>query len=122
MKNNDTNGNNPVVACLAPSHEYHSIRQDRLSQDARDLLAWAFREKLPANDISPLPMNAVELKICDNDSDCLLYGGDGFCRHGGSDSLEYMHHIKDEGWAIVFSHDCNGNADRGAKIISEIEK
>jgi hypothetical protein len=36
---------------------------------------------------------------------------------GGSDSLSYMSHANDDGWALVFANDCDGNAERGAVIV-----
>lgn len=92
-----------------------SRRQELLSQDARDILAWAFREQLPASEVCPIPMTAAEVRI-EGDAHNILYGGAGFLRHGGSDSLSYFKHIDDEGWALVFSHDCDGDPDRGAKL------
>ena len=103
-------------AVLAPSGANQSRRQDKLPQDVRDILAWAFSIGLPASDILPMPVSAFEIKL-DTPMRHVMYGGDGFKRHGGSDSLCYMHHSDDDDWALVFANDCDGNAERGAAIM-----
>jgi len=109
-----------VAGYLAPSHHAKSIRQDKLSQDARDLLAWAFACNLPASEVLPMPMSAAEVRL-DDPVRNICEGGDGFRRHGGSDSLEYFPHRDDEDWAVVFKWDCDGDAERGQAIVQMLE-
>ncbi len=103
-------------AVLAPSEANRSRRQDRLPQDVRDVLAWAFSVGLPVNDFLPMPMSAAEVRL-DRPMQNVMGGGDGFHKHGGSDSLRYMQHADDDDWALIFANDCNGNAERGAVIM-----
>lgn len=106
-----------ISAVIAPSNSHRSRRAEQLSQDARDLLAYAFAAGLSANKIMPIPMTAAEVLIGPGDVDRIMMGG-GFHRHGGSDSLRYFTHADDEGWALVFSHDCDGDPERGAEIMA----
>lgn len=113
-------GESPRPECLAhlaPSRESRSLRQDRLSQDARDLLAWAFIQRLSASDEIPVPMTAAEVRIGPDDATGICQGGDGFRRHGGSDSLRYFTHAADPAWALVLAHDCDGDAARGLAVL-----
>ena len=113
-----------VKAYLAPNEAHKSRRQDQLSQETRDLMAWAFREGIPASELLPMPINAFELLIGDNDLHRLAFSdedGGGVHKHGGSDSLCYMKHAEDEKWALVFAHDCDGDADRGAIIAENLK-
>ncbi len=103
-----------------PSGEPLSRRQEKLSEDARDLLAWAFEAGLPASSILPIPMTAAEVKIGEGDVSRICEGG-GFHKHGGSDSLRYFTHAEDEEWALVFAHDCDGSAERGAALIETLK-
>jgi hypothetical protein len=109
-------GDNMFDAVLGPTGANQSRRQDRLPQDVRDILAWAFAVGLSASDILPLPMSAAEVQL-DRPMHHVLNGGDGFLRHGGSDSLYYMKHADEGDWALVFANDCDGNAERGAAIM-----
>ena len=108
-----------LLGYIGPSGEHLSRRQEMLSQDARDILAWAFREGLPANSMLPIPMTAAEVKIGEGDVNRIC-GGGGFHKHGGSDSLRYFKHAEDEEWALVFSHDCDGCPDRGAALVKTL--
>ena len=72
---------------------------------------------LPVNEMLPIPMTAAEVLIGPGDVDRIMMGG-GFHRHGGSDSLRYFTHADDGGWALVFSHDCDGNPTRGAEVAA----
>ena len=104
------------IVSLSPNGETASIRIDKLPQGAIDLLAWAF-ENVTASNVLPLPMNAAEVRIEEAIKNILHGGTDAFCRHGGSDSLSYFHHVDDEEWAIIFSHDCPGNVKSGQKLL-----
>jgi hypothetical protein len=94
-----------------------SRRQEQLSQEARDVLAHAFAIGMPAHDILPIPMTAVEVLIGPGDLDRIMMGG-GFNQHYGSDSLRYFTHADDEQWALVFAHDCDGDPERGRSILA----
>ena len=117
--NTETTTEPPGTATAPEKGDWRSTtcsrRADLLSQDARDILAWAFREGFSASELAPMPMNAVEVKIS-GDVDAIMVGGDNFRRHGGSDSERYYTHRDDEDWALVFAHDCDGCADRGEKF------
>lgn len=58
---------NMIIAALAEHGDEKSLRQERLSQDARDLIAWIIREKIPANDLIQMPTNVVEIRIGDDE-------------------------------------------------------
>ena len=121
MNNKEANQSR-LTACLSPSGEQRSIRADELTQNARDVLAWAFNQELSASELAPIPMTAVEVKTGDDDVLNIMLGGDVFTRHGGSDSLKYFTHKDDPDWAVIFSNDCDGCKDRGAKIVEEFSK
>ena len=84
-----------------------SIRQDRLTQDARDLLAWAF---------STMSLDSVEVKI-EGDQLRRITDGDGFRQHVGSCSFS---HRDDPGWAVVFEEDCDGCPKRGILVMERL--
>jgi len=107
-----------IEAYIGPNGEHLSRRQEKLSQDARDILAWAFKIGFPASSVLPIPMTAAEVKIGKGDAQRICEGG-GFRKHGGSDSLRYFTHAEDEEWALVFSHDCDGCPDRGETLVSK---
>lgn len=106
-----------ICASIAPSNAHKSRRREQLSRDARDLLAYAFAAGLPASEILPIPMTAAEVLIGPGDVGRIMMGG-GFHRHGGSDSLRYFKHADDEQWALIFSHDCDGDPERGAQLLA----
>jgi len=89
-----------ISAVLAPTGSQKSRRQERLSQEARDVLACAFAIGVPACNTLPIPMTAAEVFIGPGDVHNILMGG-GFHRHGGTDS-----------------NDCNGDPERGKAIIA----
>ena len=108
-----------MFAVCAPSNGNASLRQGELSQDARDLLAWAFGQEFQVNPAIPIPMNSVELRIGGDECNRIAFSDDGgFIKHGGSDSMRYMKHSDDKGWALVFAHDCDGCKERG-RIIAD---
>ena len=49
-----------------------------------------------------------------------MVGNQGFCRHGGSDSLCYFKHVNNCEWAIVFEEDNLGDYSRGKDIFDEM--
>lgn len=92
-----------------------SKRQEYLSQDARDLLAYAFELGLPVGGL--MPICGAEVKIGENDVQSILYGGDKFHAHGGVDSEHYFTHRDDPEWAVVIASDCDGSPERGEKLL-----
>ena len=109
-----------IQAYIGPNGENLSRRQARLSRDALDILAFVFDSGFLVSEILPLPITAVEVMIGPGDVDRILNGGEGFRKHGGSDSLHYFRHVEDEEWALVFAHDCSGNSERGGKLLEKI--
>lgn len=106
-----------MIQYETPLSEIHkSKRQEQLSQQVRDVLAYAFANEISASDIFQIPMTAAEVRIGNGDLDRVMLGG-GFYRHGGNDSMKYFVHANNETWAVVFSHDCDGDAERGKAII-----
>ena len=110
-----------VDAVMAPDQEQRSIRADQLQQDTLDVMAWAFRE---GASVSGFPVNTIEIRIGGDEVGRLLFndGPDQLHVHALSNSLRYMKRAGDEGWAVVFDHDCPGDPDRGRKIVSEREE
>ena len=103
-------------------NEIKSIRQEKLSQDARDILVFAFEAGVLANAVAMLRMTAVEVRIGGDDINRILNGGDGFKKHGGVESLHCFTHANDEDWAVVFAHDCDGDAERGRDYIAALQR
>lgn len=101
-------------AVVGPAKDKRSRRQEHLSQDARDLIAWAFTSVKMVPGLG-LPLQAVEVRI----EDALYhicYGGVGWQMHSGSDSWHYFTHRDNDDWAVVFSWDCDGDPDRGRAL------
>jgi len=97
-----------------------SLRAGRLSQDARDILAWAFKVGLPVNERSSKPrMTAAEVRIGPNDVSHILNGGGKFIRHSAGVRQKDMVHSKNLQWAIVYAFDCDGNPERGAHLVQQ---
>jgi len=105
-----------ISAQLVPSESRPSIRIDRLPIEALDICAWIFDQGIPANPIVPMPTNTIEVRL-DDPVHNLLYGDGTVCMHAGSDGDSYMKHLDDEDWAVVYQHDCPGDAERGAEVI-----
>lgn len=103
-----------IIATLAPSHYPPNRRAEQLSQEALDLMAWAFRNV--TLDPVGLPLCAVEVRL-DDPLNHLLHGGEGLSLHGGDDAPRYFRDADDPGWALVFAHDCTGDPERGAEIL-----
>ena len=123
MKEHNEDPEQYVNAYIAPSKESKSIRQELLSEDARNLLAYAFACRVPANADIPVRMTAVEVKIGDNDVQNIIQGGEGkFRKHGGCDSLCYFKEADDESWAVVFAHDCDGDPELGEEVFLKNKK
>lgn len=99
---------------MAEVKKLNSIRQDQLPKDARDLIAAAFHLGMPTG--LGVPMNAVEVRL-DSPIRNILEGGDGFMSHGLSQSLRYFTHRDDEGWAVIFDDDCDGDFRRGVELL-----
>ena len=99
-----------IDAMVAPGEALKSRRQDRLSKNALDVIAWAFNQNFW--------LEACEVKIGDDDLEVILGGGENFVKHYGSNSIKYFTHAEDPNWALVSKHDCCGNAERGEKIIA----
>lgn len=97
----------------------NSVRQEKLTQDALDVLAWAFTQYPPIMVHGLMPLNAVEVEIGGDEVNKILYGGDGFRMHGGGDSPRYFRHADDEQWAVVFADECTGDSGRGAEIVAD---
>jgi len=93
--------------------EAKSLRQDQIDQDVRDILKYYFSLNLDA----PFNVNAVEIKIDCNQMDALLDGGENFVQHSLSQSWEYFTHKDDPEWALIFDFDCDGDLERGRKIM-----
>ena len=93
-----------------------SRRADRLPAEALDLCAHVFAQGLPASDVVPMPTNVIEVRLDDPVSHLLL-GGEGLWMHAGSDSYHYLYHLEDDDWAVVYAHDCAGDADAGARAL-----
>ena len=84
-----------------------SIRQEKLSQDAQDIIAWAFIQNVILNDFPFMEVTAMEVKLGGDEVNKILFcENDGtFIKHAGSDAEKYFHHINDEDWAIVTKAD-----------------
>jgi len=96
---------------------YRSVRQELLPSAAKDVIAWALACNIRLVDhISMSAIKAVEVKL-DGALDHLYYGGAGVYFHPMEDSIEVYSHRDDPEWAVVFSHDCEGDAERGVAII-----
>jgi len=106
-------------AFLGPHQDKDSVRQEKLPQETRDLLAFLFASNVFVNPAFPIRMTAVEVKIPDATNN-VLDGQGGFVRHGGSDSWHYFTHRDDEEWAVVFAHDCDGDRWAGHKLVAEL--
>lgn len=104
------------IAVCESNQPQRSRRQHLLSQDARDVLAWVFEKRLPANETLREPITAAEIKISENDLDSIIYDND-FVKHGDSDSPGQFEHADDDQWALIYGHDCDGNAEMGARIV-----
>jgi hypothetical protein len=97
-----------------------SIRADLLPPEALDLLAWAFHRGLPADPLRPgVPMLVAEIRL-DGAVYSILYGGDGFRRHGGAFGALVLARRDDPAWAIVWAGDCAGCPDRGDALLSSL--
>lgn len=107
-----------INATLAPHKDKSSIRKELISQDVIDMLVYTFFDPLYSSNI---PVCGVEIKL-DNQIRNLLFGGDGFILHKGSDSLHYFQHLEDKDWAILFPNDCKGDAFNGKKILDKLEE
>ena len=102
-----------VIAILGSNRQSKSIRQEKLPEEAVHLLAFLF---------SLGCSNAAEIRL-DNPIDNVIYGGKGkFHSHSGSDSLRYFSHRDDPEWAVVFEHDCFGDAEKGEAIFERIKR
>ena len=121
MKEAREDARNNVLAVLGSSDDKKSIRQEKLSQQARDFLAFIFQEKVQIETLLTVAISAVEVLIKD-DLDAICYGQGTVVFHGGSDSDKYFKHCDDPGWAIVYRSDCDGDADRGGQIMDRIVK
>ena len=108
-----------IDAVLGPSGEQSSLRQNKLPQQVRDLLAHCFDAGISANDLLPVPMNAAEVRI-EGALNSILFGEGGFLRHGGSDLSHYFRHLYDEAWAVVYANDCDGDAERGRAVLTAL--
>ena len=108
----------PLPAYLPPTRELHSRRQEHLSQNARDLLAWAFRQGAPAYGPLPLSLKAVEVPIGPDDVRRITKGG--FILHSGAIALRNFAHADDPTWAMVCANDCDGCPERGAALVERL--
>lgn len=100
------------LAILAPSGSTPSIRQELLSQDCRDVMAWGF-EMCGVCGFEVKSSNA-EQEVC-----AVLFGGGESVAHYGSDSQRYFTRYSDPEWSVVMACDCNGDALRGDKIVQK---
>jgi len=96
-----------------------SMRQELLSQEARDILKAAFEKGLLNNSLGGFQCNAVEVRL-DDPIKNILDGGDGFMAHGLAQSERYFKHIADENWAVVFDSDCDGDCKKGWSLLKEV--
>ncbi len=108
-----------IAAVLAPDSAKRSVRQELLSQDARDLLAWAFDKGLGVGPLE-MPISAAEVKIGDRDVEQIAFGEGGFRFHAGANSDCYFRHLGDPGWAVVYKGDCNGDPGRGQCVADRL--
>ena len=108
-----------VDAFVAPDRSTKSLRQDQLSQDVRDALAAAFHYHPPM--LSAIPICAMEVRIGGDALHNVMLGGDGFHKHAGATSPCYFYHLDDDGWAIVYEWDCDGDVKRGLRLIMSWE-
>ena len=112
-----------VNTYIIPSKTSKSIRQELLSKDARNLLAYAFEYHSPANTDNPVPMTVVEVKIGDNDVQNIMQGSEEeFRKYGGCDCLYYFKEEDDESRAVVFAHDCDGDPTLGKEVFFKNKK
>jgi len=95
-----------------------SIRKDKLSKDAIDVITYAFSIGVMADQL-PVPVNAVEVKIGNDEVKSILDGGDNFVKHSLSKSEHYFKHIDDNDWAIIVDTDCDGDVTNGKLIVGE---
>lgn len=105
-----------IDAVLKPHKDKISIRKESISQDVIDVLVYTFFD---LNYSVNIPVCGVEIKL-DNPAHNILFGGDGFILHKGSDSLHYFHHLDDKDWAILFPNDCKGNILNGKKVLDKL--
>lgn len=94
-----------------------SIRQDKLTEEARDVIAWALACNICFMEDGEIhQIKAVEVQLKDT-VEHLYEGGMGVCFHSPKDSLDTYQYMNDEDWAVIFAHDCTGNPERGMAIV-----
>ena len=89
---------------------------DKLPQDAKDIIQAIFDDAMPVS--WGFPPNAIEVKL-DNPVFNLLYGDGTVHFHALGNTEHYLHHRRNDEWAIIDSHDRIGDASRGRKIIEK---
>ncbi|KKN29587.1 hypothetical protein LCGC14_0842550 [marine sediment metagenome] len=88
---------------------------DKLPDDAKDIIQAIFDYHVPAAfGISP---DAIEVKL-DNPVFNLLEGNGTVHYHALGNTENYLHHCKNNEWAIIFDGSQIGNAENGKKLIN----
>ncbi len=108
---------NKSLALFSEKEDFKSLRVDKLDQDAKDVLQWAFVTKcsIPGPYFGMKPW-ALEVK-CDTPINHVCYGGNGLLVHFGAKDFDYLVRKDNPEWAVVFPHDLGGDANRGLAIL-----